>query len=335
MSKEEPTEGIQVTAESPESNGFLLSSFQALFTLLRPYTPQIVPLVVCLLFIPLILVISAFAGYVVWNNLTTGWETPVYMQYGDAALPHAQVLLQSLHPQQRYDVSLRLKVPITDSNVKLGNFMTTLTLLSTSDTTLATSRRPALIVAPKAGWFYGAPNVVDIEVPLLSSFISGAVAMKANVTIGRLDGWKSLGQGEGREVNVLSASLRGLAVPHGIRGIAIRFPVISTLGASSAFLTILLTILGSCILPVMLPQAAYPEDLDSEEKPRRRNGTSSIAFPRKKRKSHAKRSVSEITGLGMKQEESFTLIPPAEEPIPERLRQRKTSIKHEPQDDDS
>jgi hypothetical protein len=41
--------------------------------------------------------------------------------------------------------------------------------------------------------------------------------MVAAVEIGRRDGWTTLGLGHGREVSIVSASLIGLAVPHGIR----------------------------------------------------------------------------------------------------------------------
>lgn len=52
---------------------------------------------------------------------------------------------------------------------------------------------------------------------MLESFIPGKANLDVAVEVGRRDGWRTLGAGEGREVSVLSASLRGLAVPHGIR----------------------------------------------------------------------------------------------------------------------
>lgn len=52
---------------------------------------------------------------------------------------------------------------------------------------------------------------------MLESFTAGKSNLAANVQIGRHDGWTSLGQGQGREVSIISAHLRGLVVPHGIR----------------------------------------------------------------------------------------------------------------------
>jgi len=55
-----------------------------------------------------------------------------------------------------------------------------------------------------------------MNVPLLDYFVS-ASNLAATVEIGRADSWSTIGTGQGREVNILSASLKGLAIPHGIR----------------------------------------------------------------------------------------------------------------------
>jgi len=41
--------------------------------------------------------------------------------------------------------------------------------------------------------------------------------MVAYVEVGRRDGWKSLGSGQGKEISVIAASVRGTVVHHGIR----------------------------------------------------------------------------------------------------------------------
>lgn len=41
--------------------------------------------------------------------------------------------------------------------------------------------------------------------------------MNARIDLGRRDGWKSLGSGEGRELSVWNAALRGAVRRHGIR----------------------------------------------------------------------------------------------------------------------
>ena len=53
--------------------------------------------------------------------------------------------------------------------------------------------------------------------PLLESFETGSSGLFARVEIGRQDHWKLLGAGQGQELSVISASLQGIAVPHGIR----------------------------------------------------------------------------------------------------------------------
>ena len=56
-----------------------------------------------------------------------------------------------------------------------------------------------------------------MNVPLLDSFVTSSSNLAATVQIGRADSWTTIGTGQGREVNIQFASLRGLAVPHGIR----------------------------------------------------------------------------------------------------------------------
>jgi hypothetical protein len=56
--------------------------------------------------------------------------------------PYASVSLPTLVPLQRYDISLRLTIPATETNYALGNFMTSLTLTTPSNKTLASVRRP-------------------------------------------------------------------------------------------------------------------------------------------------------------------------------------------------
>lgn len=62
-------------------DAILASSFNAF----RAYAPQIVPLIVCTLLIPLVLAISLLAGWLVWKNASVSWEAPIYLQYGYAS----------------------------------------------------------------------------------------------------------------------------------------------------------------------------------------------------------------------------------------------------------
>ena len=68
--------------DGPPGNGLIYSTFAAGTNFLRPYAPQIVPIVVCAFFIPVIFALSGFAGFVVWNSLSAVWEVPLYLQYG-------------------------------------------------------------------------------------------------------------------------------------------------------------------------------------------------------------------------------------------------------------
>jgi len=89
-------------------------------------------------------------------------------------------------------------------------------------------------------------------VPLLESFETGSSSLFARVEIGRHDHWKLLGAGQGQELSVISASLHGIAIPHGIRGLAIRFPLLAAITSAIIFLLILSLIIGLCLVPLVL-----------------------------------------------------------------------------------
>ncbi|KAK2461650.1 hypothetical protein APHAL10511_006113 [Amanita phalloides] len=238
----------------------------------RAYAPQVVPLVVCTLLIPLIVAISLLAGWLVWKNAAVSWEVPLYLQYGDASQPYAQVLLPSLVLQQRYDISVQLVVPLTEPNLALGNFMTSLSLSTPSNKTLISVRRPTLIL-PQVSFFSSKPSFIKLDVPLLKAYLPSASKLVANVKLGRKDGWTSLGRGEGREVSILEAHIRGATVHHGIRGLTSRFPLISALLSAASFFLTLSVMLSVCILPNVLHGHAGIE-----------HTTASVAYGRKEGK---------------------------------------------------
>jgi len=66
----------------------------------------------------------------------------------DGQSPYATVDLPKLVAYQRYNIFLDLIVPYTESNVKLGNFMTSLTLTTLNNETVAFTRRPVSPVSP-------------------------------------------------------------------------------------------------------------------------------------------------------------------------------------------
>jgi hypothetical protein len=74
-----------------------------------------------------------------------------------------------------------------------------------------------MVLEPSSSWLYRKPKTIRMNVPLLDSFVTTSSILAATVDIGRADSWTTIGAGQGREVNILFASLKGIAIPHGIR----------------------------------------------------------------------------------------------------------------------
>ena len=215
-------------------------------------TSHLVPLLVCLTLIPFILFLSLFSGWYIWKNIPVAWQVPIYLQYGSVILslplgfadpscsngptPYAELPLPLLSTAQPYDVSLQLVLPASEANFALGNFMATLSLSTPSNKTLVTVSRPVrlfrslplffLLIIPESialppkrsiFSFSAIPRLINLDVPLLSSYIPGTSNVNARIDLGRRDGWKHLGNGEGRELSVLNAALKGAIRLHGIR----------------------------------------------------------------------------------------------------------------------
>ncbi|KAA1467910.1 hypothetical protein DENSPDRAFT_833073 [Dentipellis sp. KUC8613] len=207
----------------------------------RPATPPVVSFSILLIVTPILFLISLVSGIYVWRNIAIGWEAPIYLQYGDGLPPYAEVALPPISAVHPYDISLGLVVPTTEANFALGNFMVTLTLATPSNRTLTALRRPAIVLPEKPSvvrFLSGRPSTTSLKIPLLSAYVSGTSSVVARVELGRRDGWKSLGHGEGRELSVLSASVVGTLIHRGIRGIISRYPVFSGLISAGAFLVI-------------------------------------------------------------------------------------------------
>jgi hypothetical protein len=141
--------------------------------------------------------------------------------------------LSSLAPSQPYDISMHLVIPASEANFALGNFMTTLTLSTPSNRTLTSVRKPvgaerytrreethapqAIVLPPTKSLLFSSPKLVNLDILFFESHAPGASRVIARVELGRRDGWRALGNGEGRELSVFSASLRGTVKRHGIR----------------------------------------------------------------------------------------------------------------------
>ncbi|KAG2369475.1 putative adipose-regulatory protein-domain-containing protein [Suillus spraguei] len=232
--------------------------------LFRPIAPQLIPLFVCLALIPVIILFSLFSGWYVWKNVAVGWEYPLYLQYGDGTSPYAEISLPSLAASQPYDISMHLIIPASEANFALGNFMTTLTLSTPSNRTLASVRKPAIVLPPSKSRIWSSPKLVSLDILFLESHVPGASRVIARVELGRRDGWKALGNGEGRELSVFSAFLRGTVKRRGIRGLVTRFPVTFAIASSITFLVISLLVLAACILPAIQWRFSSDEDGSDE-----------------------------------------------------------------------
>lgn len=82
-----------------------LRALGLVFDLVRPYAPQLVPLVFCLLLLPVLAFFSLSAGFVVWKTSAVSWEYPVLLQYGhvpssrvnDEVIPLMLVLIATVY----------------------------------------------------------------------------------------------------------------------------------------------------------------------------------------------------------------------------------------------
>ncbi|KAI6031624.1 putative adipose-regulatory protein-domain-containing protein [Pisolithus microcarpus] len=289
-----------------------------LIRLLRPFVPQLVCLVVFLALIPIVVSVSLFSGWYVWKNVAVGWETEVYLQYGDGVPPYAEVSLPQLSPNHPYDISLHLSIPASDANFALGNFMASLTLVTPSNRTLATVRRPAIALPSRRSYLYSSP-------PLLINLDRSTHL----VEIGRRDEWRKLGGGEGRELSVATSSLKGTVRYQGVRGLVSRFPLVSATLSLVAFFVLSMLVLTACILPTIRWQLPSEEDTiiapRSPSPPRRTPGPGkSFRVRKRQRTTYPMEGRSQSSALKM--EDVPVDIPPAthdERPL-RRRRSRAT-----------
>jgi hypothetical protein len=60
-------------------------------------------------------------------------------------------------------------------------------------------------------------NAIRVNIPLLQAYVAGTSKVIAKVSLGRKDGWTSIGTGQGREISVISATLTGTIHHEGTR----------------------------------------------------------------------------------------------------------------------
>ncbi|KAG8716016.1 hypothetical protein FRC11_011272 [Ceratobasidium sp. 423] len=204
----------------------------------RRILPTILHVAAFTTILPALLAVSVGAGITVVNLIPEGWHTDLWMQYGEQATPFARTSLPPLTPGQPYDITLSLQVPVTAENLALGNFMTKLILTDAKNVTVATANRPSLVLRKQSSWipFLRSPQIETIVVPLVEywspssqpgKLLNHGVAIArgashqgfhAFIAVGRSDAWKSLGNGQGKELSIVGATLYGHVKLSGIRG---------------------------------------------------------------------------------------------------------------------
>lgn len=153
-------------------------------------------------------------------------------------IPYAYVDIRDLSTSQPYDIFVNLMVPRSEANLDLGqwnakisrthlrgipmlmtyrtevgNFMTTVTLMSTSNRTLVSSSRAALVPAVERSIFKpfsSSSYMTKVRIPVLESVIPLASIVRAKLEVGRQDAWRTLGLGHGKELAVAEAHLEGI-----------------------------------------------------------------------------------------------------------------------------
>lgn len=83
---------------------------------------------------------------------------------------------------------------------------------------------------------FSSPLYTQVAVPILPAWTPGTSSpLYALLEIGRRDAWKTLGRGEGRELTVLEAYVRGTVLLQGTRRVVGRYPNLAGLFSSAAF----------------------------------------------------------------------------------------------------
>jgi hypothetical protein len=204
--------------------------------------PPIFHTFLLLLLIPPLFFLSLSSGFAARRWIPQGWSEVAYLQYGDGVPPYAHIDIPSLSTGQPYEISAHFVVPVSDSNLNLGNFMTTITIFSSTNKTIAQARRASVILPPQRGFTqyvtFASPTTT-LEVKLLESFIPNSYAhahgLHARLEVGRKDFWKDLTGGHGRELTVLEAYVRGRAELRGISAFMDKYKFISLVLTTGLF----------------------------------------------------------------------------------------------------
>lgn len=126
---------------------------------------------------------------------------------------------------------------------------------------------------------------MTIEVPLLSTYTPTSRNIRAELSIGRADSWKSLGRGYARELSVAGAHLHGRLVYKGVRGLLTRFPILVSLLAGALFGAVVMSLIAACVLPVLLTKSATILDQSKPMKTESEKASEDVSETKVRRKS--------------------------------------------------
>ncbi|KAF8332342.1 uncharacterized protein EI90DRAFT_849271 [Cantharellus anzutake] len=159
--------------------------------------------------------------------------------------------------------------------------MTSLTIKTPTNVTLASASRPSIIFPPRVYLsplvFSGLRSRTTHVVELLKEFsaTSYASSLRAFVTIGRNDAWRGIGAGQGRELVVADAFIKGVPRLRGIKAFFARHTFILLCITTTTFfissLAITLTVYLSLsprihiIPPTLEEETKLRETTESEE----------------------------------------------------------------------
>jgi len=171
-----------------------------------------------------------------------------------------------------------LDVPRSRENYALGNFMATLRITTAANKTLVQSRKSHLLSPSLLDWMPPfALQTTRISIVFLEKFIPTTSArLTAHIELGRRDSWRSVGNGEGKELSVSRAQLIGLVRPRGPRAFLAAYPASISLFATLVFFVSATAALclGTILFPA-LSRKPEPSLKDTEAIVKRQNKKSS------------------------------------------------------------
>ncbi|KAG8889054.1 hypothetical protein FRB98_005951 [Tulasnella sp. 332] len=260
--------GIQGVSKTAERGLITLVRILALpitlpLRVIKVSAPPALHIAILLSLLPILGIFSISAGVLVARWLPTGWAEPMFLQYGQGSTPYAYTVVRNLNAGQPYDVTVQLVLPTSTSNYDIGNFMTSLTLYTLNNKTLATSQRPALLVPYSSPLRLFTPSVTTVIIPLLDAFTLSHSTIRAKLEVGRPDSWRALGEGEGRELAVAEAYIRGSVRASGLTGILAISPLATSIFTGVSFF-ITSTSLALVLYLVFSPTFRLSSPLDQQ-----------------------------------------------------------------------